>query len=120
MTIAADTNMFPLIQIQRAVGDQSSNVLEVAGSVNFEWAGLQGRENPQLWQWTSCCNELLRNAGFILQEPIRAGDFKKNVATLLSLYLIWNALPPGQSSLDYILFTEKWKKTEFQRINITA
>lgn len=59
-----------------------SNVRKAAGGVNFEeprW------ENDHSWQGKSCCSNPLRNVGSNPQEPIRWGDFKKNVTTILSL-----------------------------------
>ena len=56
MTRAADTSMFPPVLIQCAVCDRSSEVSQVAGSLNFVWEvvsprrvqGLQVREKTQL------------------------------------------------------------------------
>lgn len=56
---------------QHAVDDQSSNVLEVAGSVNGVRAESPGERMTTVGSWKSCCREPLRNVGFTLQEPIR-------------------------------------------------
>lgn len=113
MTISA--SMFPLIPVQRADDGRSSDVLEVAGSVNCECVQrLQVREWPRLEKAAAAENHW-GMLGLLFRSQSGKRDFKKNVTTLLSLYLIWCALPLRSKQLSFYLFVQKWKKTELWR-----